>query len=104
MTVAAQDWAGAEPVELIARRASEKRTATLLRVTSITLFFAIWYAVAILNAHVVKYFNPLLLPAPHTVLYAGIEMVRSGELQRDIVASMSRVVQGFILAALVGVT
>lgn len=104
MTVAVQDWAGAEPVELVARRASEKRTATMLRVTSIAIFFAIWYAVAILNAQVFKYFNPLLLPAPHTVVYAGVEMVRSGELQRDIIASMSRVVQGFILAAIVGVS
>jgi ABC-type nitrate/sulfonate/bicarbonate transport system permease component len=57
----------------------------------------------LLNTHVFKVFNPLLLPAPHTVLLAGIEMVRSGELQRDILASMSRVVQGFVLAAIVGV-
>jgi len=59
--------------------------------------------VAILNAKVFKFFNPLLLPSPHTVLFAGIEMVRTGELQRDILASLSRVVQGFLLAALVGV-
>jgi ABC-type nitrate/sulfonate/bicarbonate transport system permease component len=101
MTAAVEDWAGAPPVATGSNR--EQRIAALLRVTSIALFFAIWYAVAILNAQVFKFFNPLLLPAPHTVLFAGIEMVRTGELQRDILASLSRVVQGFVLAGIVGV-
>ena len=101
MTAAVEDWAGAPPVATAHNR--EQRIAALLRVTSIALFFAVWYAVAILNAQVFKVFNPLLLPAPHTVLFAGIEMVRTGELQRDILASLSRVVQGFLLAAVVGV-
>jgi ABC-type nitrate/sulfonate/bicarbonate transport system permease component len=101
MTAAVENWAVAEPVA--ASRNRERRTAALLRATSILLFFAIWYAAAILNAKVFKVFNPLLLPAPHTVLFAGIEMVRTGELQRDILASLSRVVQGFVLAGIVGV-
>jgi ABC-type nitrate/sulfonate/bicarbonate transport system permease component len=82
---------------------SERRTATLLRAASIALFLGAWYAAAILNAQVFKVFNPILLPAPHTVFFAGVELVRSGELQRDILASLSRVIQGFLLAALVGV-
>jgi ABC-type nitrate/sulfonate/bicarbonate transport system permease component len=101
MTAAVEDWVAAAPVTAAHNR--EQRIAALLRVTSIALFFAVWYAVAILNAQVFKFFNPLLLPAPHTVLFAGIEMVRSGELQRDILASLSRVVQGFVLAGIVGV-
>jgi ABC-type nitrate/sulfonate/bicarbonate transport system permease component len=101
MTAAVEDWVAAAPVAATHNR--EQRIAALLRVTSIALFFAVWYAVAILNAQVFKVFNPLLLPAPHTVLFAGIEMVRTGELQRDILASLSRVVQGFLLAAVVGV-
>ena len=102
MTTAVETWVASEPGGQSAGK-RERRTATLLRAASIALFFLIWYAVALLNAHVVKFFNPILLPAPHTVLFAGIEMVRSGELQRDILASMSRVVQGFVLAAVVGV-
>lgn len=102
MTAAAESWTAAEPTEDPGAN-REWRTATLLRAASIALFFALWYAAALLNAHVFKVFNPLLLPAPHTVLFAGIDMVRSGELQRDILASLSRVVQGFFLAAIVGV-
>ena len=101
MTAITEQWAVGESAERVENR--EKRTALLLRAASLLLFFAIWYAVAILNAKVFKFFNPLLLPSPHTVLFAGIEMVRTGELQRDILASLSRVVQGFLLAALVGV-
>jgi ABC-type nitrate/sulfonate/bicarbonate transport system permease component len=102
MTAAVDSWAASAPGERLGGN-REWRTAALLRVTSIALFFAVWYAAALLNAYVFKVFNPLLLPAPHTVLLAGIEMVRSGELQRDILASLSRVVQGFVLAALIGV-
>jgi len=102
MTAAVDPWVGSAPTEESGGN-REWRTAALLRVTSIALFFAVWYAAALLNAHVFKVFNPLLLPAPHTVLLAGVEMVRSGELQRDILASLSRVVQGFVLAAIVGV-
>ncbi|MBV9858617.1 MAG: ABC transporter permease [Alphaproteobacteria bacterium] len=101
MTAAVENWTAAAPVS--AARDREKRVAMLLRAASLALFFAIWYAVAILNSQVFKVFNPLLLPAPHTVLFAGVELVRSGELQRDILASMSRVIQGFLLAAVLGV-
>jgi ABC-type nitrate/sulfonate/bicarbonate transport system permease component len=102
MSAAVDSWAAAEPTEQTGAN-RERRTAGLLRVTSIALFFAIWYAAALLNAHVFKVFNPLLLPMPHTVLLAGVEMVRSGELQRDILASLSRVILGFLLAAVLGV-
>jgi ABC-type nitrate/sulfonate/bicarbonate transport system permease component len=102
MTAAVDPWVASGPTEEAGGN-RERRTAALLRVTSIALFFAVWYAAALLNTHVFKVFNPLLLPAPHTVLFAGVEMVRSGELQHDILASMSRVVQGFALAAIVAV-
>jgi ABC-type nitrate/sulfonate/bicarbonate transport system permease component len=102
MTAAVDPWVASGPTERSGGN-REWRTAALLRATSIALFFAVWYGAAILNAHIFKVFNPLLLPAPHTVLLAGVEMVRSGELQRDILASLSRVVQGFVLAAIVGV-
>ena len=77
---------------------------TLLRCSSIVLFFAAWAAFSFVNARYLKVFNPVLMPSPLDVLRAGVALVESGELQRDILASLSRVLQGFALAALVGVT
>jgi ABC-type nitrate/sulfonate/bicarbonate transport system permease component len=76
----------------------------LLRCSSIVLFFAVWGAFSFANERYLKIFNPVLMPSPLDVLRAGVELVESGELQRDILASLSRVLQGFALAALVGVT
>ena len=76
----------------------------LLRCSSIVLFFAVWAVFSFANAHYLKVFNPVLMPSPLDVLRAGVELVEAGELQRDIFASLSRVLQGFALAAFVGVT
>src|SRR5438046_2126591 len=54
-----------------------------LRSLSIVGFFLAWYAFVLLNAHVWRMFNPVLLPAPHEVLKAAIELTASGELPRD---------------------
>src|SRR4030081_361670 len=75
----------------------------LLRCTSIVIFFAAWAAFSFANARYLKVFNPVLMPSPLDVLKTGIELVESGELQRDILASLSRVLQGFAIAAFVGV-
>jgi len=75
----------------------------LLRLCSLLLFFALWWGVSLLNAHVLKVFNPVLLPAPDAVLRAGIKMAASGELLRHITASLSRVLWGFGIAAALGV-
>ncbi len=74
----------------------------LLRVLSVCLFFGLWYAVTLLNLRM-RWFNPLLLPRPDQVVAAGVDLVRSGELQRDILASLYRVVVGFVIASLLGV-
>ena len=74
-----------------------------LRTTSIVLFFVIWFVGSWLNANVIKAFNPVLLPPPQAVLQTGIKLAASGELHTHILASMSRVIQGFILAAAGGV-
>lgn len=73
-----------------------------LRTLSVVLFFALWYAVTWLN-RAAHWFNPLLLPPPDKVLEAGIELVRTGELQHDIAASLYRVVVGFVIASVLGV-
>jgi len=88
------------------RRASRglSRPAVLaLRTVSLLLFFALWWGVSLLNAHVLKVFNPILLPAPDEVMRAGIKMAASGELLRHITASLSRVVWGFGIAAALGI-
>ena len=74
-----------------------------MRTVSILLFFAIWFVGSWLNANVIKAFNPILLPAPQVVLQTGIKLAASGELHTHILVSMSRVVQGFAIAAAAGV-
>ena len=97
--------AAALPVALdqAAQRRRERLIGIVLRSASIVGFFVLWYAASLLNAHVWKLFNPVLLPPPHKVLEAGIELTLSGELVRDIGASIYRVVMGFLVAAVLGV-
>ncbi len=88
------------------RRASRglgRPAVLVLRAVSLLLFFALWWGVSLLNAHVLKIFNPILLPAPDEVMRAGIKMAASGELLRHITASLSRVVWGFSIAAALGI-
>src|ERR1700692_4411712 len=75
----------------------------LLRCVSVALVFAVWAAFSSANARYLKLFNVALMPSPLDVLRTGVELVQSGELQNDILASMSRVLQGFAIAALAGV-
>jgi ABC-type nitrate/sulfonate/bicarbonate transport system permease component len=84
-------------------RRSRLNAAAVRRVGSSLLFFGLWYAASFANAHLIRLFNPIMLPPPDAVLKVGIAMAMSGELIRHIIASLSRVVQGFFIAALLGV-
>jgi ABC-type nitrate/sulfonate/bicarbonate transport system permease component len=99
--------AAAPPVAPVTGRRARRelsRPAVLgLRAVSLLLFFVLWWGVSLLNAHVLKVFNPILLPAPDEVLRAGIKMAASGELLKHITASLSRVVWGFGIAAALGI-
>lgn len=86
-----------------ARRGLSRPAVVVLRAVSLLLFFVLWWGVSLLNAHVLKVFNPILLPAPDEVLRAGIKMAASGELLKHITASLSRVVWGFGIAAALGI-
>src|SRR4029078_3956847 len=55
-----------------------------LRRRSCVGFFILCYAVSLINLHVWRVFNPILLPAPHEVVDAAIKLTLSGELPRDI--------------------
>ncbi|MEN3386461.1 MAG: NitT/TauT family transport system permease protein [Hyphomicrobiales bacterium] len=85
------------------RSVAPRLRLALLRCSSVALFFALWAAFSFANARYLKFFNPVLMPSPLDVLHTGVELVESGELQRDILASLSRVLQGFAIAAFVGV-
>ena len=83
---------------------TKKLGVVALRTVSILLFFAIWAGFSFANARYLKFFNPILMPSPLDVLRTGIELTKSGELQSDILASLSRVLQGFVIAAFLGVS
>jgi ABC-type nitrate/sulfonate/bicarbonate transport system permease component len=106
-TTATVSAAAAPPAAPAAARRAPKglsRPAILvLRLVSLLLFFALWWGVSLLNAHLLKVFNPILLPAPDEVLRAGIKMAASGELLKHITASLSRVLWGFGIAATLGI-
>ncbi|MBR0653602.1 ABC transporter permease [Plastoroseomonas arctica] len=70
---------------------------------SIAIFLGFWLFISYGNRFWFKWFNPILLPTPMEVLQAGVNSYRSGDLQRDIWASLSRVFQGFALASVAGV-
>ncbi|CAH2602283.1 Taurine transport system permease protein TauC [Rhodovastum atsumiense] len=82
---------------------TERAVAFGGRAGSILLFLAIWWGVSLGNAHLWKAFNPMLLPSPLEVIQAGIDEIQSGALQRNILASLARVLQGFALAGVLGV-
>lgn len=95
------------PLDTASRRISPAINPSVkrlvLRLLSVLGFFAIWWAVSWGNATIVKAFPPVLLPSPADVFAVGLQLVKSGELQQHILASLSRVVQGFFLAAVIGI-
>ena len=93
-----------EPARPMPRLDTKKLGVVALRTVSILLFFAIWAGFSFANARYLKFFNPILMPSPLDVLRTGIELTKSGELQSDILASLSRVLQGFVIAAFLGVS
>jgi ABC-type nitrate/sulfonate/bicarbonate transport system permease component len=97
---------GAEPETAPASRrglSGPRLREAALRCGSVLLFFALWQGFSTLNATALHLFNPILLPGPAAVFATGIELARSGDLARDIAASLSRVFQGFAIAALAGI-
>jgi ABC-type nitrate/sulfonate/bicarbonate transport system permease component len=92
---------GRQIVEEKKRKARRRDVA--LRLVSVISFFALWEIVTQINGVVVDLFNPILIPSPGAVFQVGLDMLRSGELLSHIFASLSRVVQGFVLASIMGV-
>src|SRR5439155_11473122 len=101
---------GAAPPDLAAieaasarqeRRRRWQRVST--RTLSLLALFGAWWAVAAANATYFKWFNPVLLPAPPAIGKEAWRLLVLGTLQWDVLASLARVAQGFVLAAILGV-
>ncbi len=73
------------------------------KMAGVFLLLAIWSAVSFGNQYLFKMFSPMLLPSPLDVLHSAITELRSGALLKNIIASVSRVTQGFVIAAILGV-
>jgi ABC-type nitrate/sulfonate/bicarbonate transport system permease component len=72
------------------------------RAFSIALFVLLWHVISVANRDLVHFFDPILIPGPVEVFQAGIEFGKSGQLLRDIIATLYRVVAGFGVAAVAG--
>ena len=69
---------------------------------ALVLFVVLWELVCKIN-ETAMFINPGLFPAPHTLVSALVKQWQKGYLQKDIVISLTRVVKGFAIAAVLGV-
>ena len=47
--------------------------------------------------------KPAFLPSPLETLHGAIELVQSGDLQKDIIVSFSRIIVGFVIGTAIGI-
>jgi len=73
------------------------------RVLALLVLVAAWAAVAYGN-RVVEAMNPVLLPTPGEVVAVTVAALRDGTLLRNLLTSLTRVVQGFGIAAAAALT
>jgi ABC-type nitrate/sulfonate/bicarbonate transport system permease component len=72
------------------------------RALAVLAALAVWALVCYGNARL-GYMNPVLLPTPWAVVEVGVASAQSGELARHVLTSLTRVAEGFGLAALAAV-
>ena len=101
---------GAAPLDLAAIQAASARQArrrrwqrVSTRTLSVLALFLAWWAVAAANARHFRWFNPVLLPDPPAIGREAWRLLVLGSLQWDVLSSLARVVQGFVIAAILGV-
>jgi NitT/TauT family transport system permease protein len=78
---------------------SERARGLLRGAIGFTVVLAVWQLLAS-----VGWINAVLLPAPLRLVETFGDLLASGSLLRDVAASIERVLVGFLLAALVGLT
>ncbi len=71
----------------------------MTRVLAVLAALAVWALICYGNARL-GYMNPVLLPTPWAVAEVGVASARSGELTWHVLTSLTRVAEGFGLAAL----
>lgn len=64
---------------------------------SIAAVLTVWQVVSSL------FFTPALFPGPLAVAEKAVALIREGQLQTDVLASLARVMAGFVLGSLVGI-
>lgn len=69
----------------------------LRNITGLAVFVGLWQVAAGAG-----WINPVLLPAPATLAASAWELIADGILQRHTLASLNRVLTGFLLAAVCG--
>jgi NitT/TauT family transport system permease protein len=80
------------------RQGFSRRLAALIVTVSLAVPLLLWAIVSY-----GKLVPPLFLPTPSAVVQAGIEMFANNDLMTDVIVSCSRVLAGFLAAAIVGV-
>ncbi len=71
----------------------------MTRALAVLAAVGVWALVCYGNARL-GYMNPVLLPTPWAVVEVGVVSAQSGELTRHVLTSLTRVAEGFGLAAL----
>ena len=80
------------------RQGLSKRLALAIVIVALIVPLLVWSAVSYSGL-----VTPLFLPAPTVVLAAGIKMFAEDNLLFDVIVSSSRVLAGFLVAAIIGV-
>jgi NitT/TauT family transport system permease protein len=80
------------------RQGFSKRLALAIASISLIVPLLIWSAISYSGL-----VTPLFLPAPTVVIAAGIKMFAEDNLLFDVIVSSSRVLAGFLVAAIIGV-
>lgn len=89
-----------EQKQIITNRVAflETKIPSYAAVLGITVLLVLWEIICRLNI-----VPPLFLPAPTAILAAGWEMLVSGELYEDLIASLYRIGGGYVIGASVGI-
>lgn len=73
---------------------------TIIRASSLLAFVAAWWSLSVINASV-QWVPPVMIPTPLQMLEAGWEI--RDLFPTDVVVSLLRVFEGFVIAAVLGV-
>lgn len=69
----------------------------LYKLCSLVLFILAWQGVDLINSQL-KFYNPLLIPSPLDIARRAAEVWSTGALQKHIIASVTRVFVGVLMA------